>query len=515
MGTHDEQAGKEAGNPLAAQIGYLLAGRLFAFALMFFLPVVLARLLSQADFGLYRQFFVLFYALFTLLQLGMSVSLPAMIPRHREDTQGIVSAAVVLLGLVGLGCVLVGGVVQWVGGSHPLWGLGLSLGVFTGLMVASSPFEHLLVLQQRSRSVAVLIVLWDMGRGALMLGIALWTRDLALTLWVMSIAAVLRYVAMLLYVRSQFQLDPRAMRWRILRAQLREAGPLTMQAGAHLVEINIDRYIIMWLFTASAFAVYTVGAFQLPLVDMLFSSVCGVLLPILSAHHYNQERDSFVSMYRDAIRRMWLVLVPLVGALFVARESFIVLLFSERYADSVGIFAIYLWIIPTYATLSSLALQAMGHARFLSFSSIAKTVAAVLFVGVGSWLGGMKGVVLSLVLYHYFSSGLHVWLAARALGVPWLSVLPWRTGLQLAGWLVLIVLPLEWLWADAGWPLLLSFFGKPLLFLALFGAVLWRSSIVTDADRMLLHAGWVRLLRKLKLKPAPVSSVPSEATATQ
>lgn len=483
-------------NTLSRQISYVLSGRIVSFVLMFFIPVILVRIFSQEVFGLYRQFFLVFYAAFTLLQLGMSVSLSAFIPRNREHADSIVAAAVFLLGIIGCLCALVGGGAQWLFDAHPLFRLGLVLGVFTGLMIASSPFEHLLLLEEKSRATAVLIIVWDFARGGLLLLAAMGFQDLSWALWMMTFAAFLRLAAMIAYIRERYSLSIHKISWKLLKKQLSEASSLTLQAGAHLVEINVDRYIVMFFFTASSFAVYTVGAFQLPIVDMLFSSVCGVLLPRLSGLCAEGKMDELIELYRDSIRKMLLALLPLSGLLFTVRFEFITTLFSARYVESVSIFAVFVWIIPTYAILSALVLQAVGHNRFLFISSVLKVCLAVAMVGAGYVLGGMLGVVIGLVAYHFVAAILLFYFTLLALKAPLYRVFPIRAALQ---WSVVLLVStgfVEWSFTFWSLPTWLGLFLKPLAFLVSFCGLIAVLGWLPEDDEKMLKDWSARLLAK-------------------
>jgi hypothetical protein len=53
----------------------LVAGRAVGFAAAFAIPVVLARLFDRAEYGTYKQLFLVFATLYGLAQLGMAESL--------------------------------------------------------------------------------------------------------------------------------------------------------------------------------------------------------------------------------------------------------------------------------------------------------------------------------------------------------------------------------------------------------------------------------------------------------
>src|SRR4051794_13629274 len=88
----------------------LMGGRVLAFAVTFFIPVVLVRIFDQAEFGTYKQLFLVYGTLYTIAQIGMAESLFYFLPlagdkggRYAANAAIVLTAAgVVSLGLLTL-----------------------------------------------------------------------------------------------------------------------------------------------------------------------------------------------------------------------------------------------------------------------------------------------------------------------------------------------------------------------------------------------------------------------------
>jgi len=59
----------------------LMSGRTVAFAATFFIPLVLARIFDPAQFGTYKQLFLIWGSVYSVAQLGMASSLYYFLPR--------------------------------------------------------------------------------------------------------------------------------------------------------------------------------------------------------------------------------------------------------------------------------------------------------------------------------------------------------------------------------------------------------------------------------------------------
>src|SRR3954468_22381673 len=78
------------GGSLAARAFLLMFAKVLAYFLGFALPLVLVRRLSQHEFGLYKQVFLVVSTALTVLPLGFSLSAYYFLPREAEEKRGAV-----------------------------------------------------------------------------------------------------------------------------------------------------------------------------------------------------------------------------------------------------------------------------------------------------------------------------------------------------------------------------------------------------------------------------------------
>ena len=78
------------------QARILFVSRIIAFAIRFLTPVFLARLLSQTDYGLYRQFLLIATTIISFLLLGIPKSTYYFYPK-KENKNEVISITYLLL----------------------------------------------------------------------------------------------------------------------------------------------------------------------------------------------------------------------------------------------------------------------------------------------------------------------------------------------------------------------------------------------------------------------------------
>jgi O-antigen/teichoic acid export membrane protein len=179
-------------------------------------------------------------------------------------------------------------------------------------------------------------------------------------------------------------------------------------------------------FDTAAYAVYAVGAIEIPLVGLLQASVNDVLFPEVVRLHRQGQRDALLRVWQTAIARTALVLFPAFFLLMLISRDLIVLLFSAKYQGSVLIFRVYLLLIPLRLTTFGLLLRAAGRTKYDLWGSLCALAANV---GLGLLLLNLIGIsgpawatVLSLLVLVAFLLAM----TSRHLCFRLRDLLPWK-----------------------------------------------------------------------------------------
>ena len=83
------------------QMGFLFCGRIISFVVLFTLPLVLVRVFSTEDFGLYKQLFLIHETIFMSLTVGVSASIFYFIPRYPLEWRVYLQQTFLVLGCLG------------------------------------------------------------------------------------------------------------------------------------------------------------------------------------------------------------------------------------------------------------------------------------------------------------------------------------------------------------------------------------------------------------------------------
>jgi O-antigen/teichoic acid export membrane protein len=407
----------------------LMSGRSIGFAASFLIPVVLARVLDQAAFGTYKQFFLVASTLCGVLQLGMAESLFYFLPRGpREGGRYVANAALALIvgGLAGAVAVVVGGgaLSRWFGnaelGSHTA-----ALGGYVLLVVASAALEIAMVARKRYRLAAGTYAALDVLRAIALVGPALYAPHLGWVLLGAVAFAAVRCAVAWTYLAGEFRGGMR-FDWKLLRTQVAYAAPLAMAGLVDIVQSNFHQYFVAYRVDAATFAIYAVGCLQVPLVEVAHASVLNVMMVRMSEDLREGRTGSALAAWHDSTRKLALMFFPLAAFLAVTAQPLIVLLFSDRYAASVPVFVASCIGLGLPAIAVDAALRVHAQTRIIFGLNAIRLAITVALISPLVAHFGLVGAVAATVLAAAVAKTLGLARVGVLMGLSPSRLLPWR-----------------------------------------------------------------------------------------
>jgi len=415
---------------LADRAGFVVLGNTAQSLAQLATIVVLTRLFSRGDYGSYRQVWLVYFMLSPVLLLGVPSSVLYFLPRLESDERRRFALRTVCLLLVlgALLSVLIAGAAPLIAArmhNPHLLALLRTFSLYALFALPAAVLPNLLVAGGRHRAAGAIT-----GGFALMLaaGVITAAATTQQVIWALRAAvgvAVLEGgVVIAVVLRTQgfaFNLD-----WPALRRQLAWSVPVGLSGTMTLLAKRISNAIVGLTHLPAEYAIYDVGAFEVPLVGVLTFSITTTLLPVFSGMHHRDEIGSLIRLWHESMRKVALILFPLFALLFVLAPDLVVLVFSSKYAASTPIFRIYLLLLPLRTTVYSSVLVAAGETGLLMAGAV-----GFLFLAAGlTWalLGpfGMQGAAAATVIATYILAVFYLAAVKRKLAVETKDIFPWR-----------------------------------------------------------------------------------------
>ncbi|MEK7834123.1 MAG: oligosaccharide flippase family protein, partial [Acidobacteriota bacterium] len=352
----------------AGQAVWMAVAKGIALVLALALPLILVRRLDPEQLGLYRQAFQILTTGLSLLCLQVSASAYYFTPREPERKSQV--ALNVLVFYVGVGAIvalLFASFPRWVtpvlngdslvpivpllGGTLLLWLVGMNL-------------ESVIIANGDIRWSSVMTVLMQLLKTSLLIVAGIIGGTVHAMMFAGVIIGIIHCSVCLVYLRRRFGNFWRGFDWQLFKAQLASALPFGVGGIVYIIQFDLHNYYVTSHFTPAEFAVYSIGCFQLPLLQVLIDAVETILLPEIARLEKDGAYNRIFQVWTNSMRMLAFVFFPICAMLFVLRREFILTLFTATYASATSIFAINLVNLLLYILLIGTVLRAFPELKY-------------------------------------------------------------------------------------------------------------------------------------------------------
>ncbi|MGZ5434841.1 MAG: lipopolysaccharide biosynthesis protein [Pyrinomonadaceae bacterium] len=410
---------------LTARAFLLMFAKGTAYILGFALPLLLVRRLTQYEFGLYKQVFLIVSTAVTVLPLGFGLSAYYFLPRENDERKSAVVFNVlcfnVFVGALAFMLLLLRpSLLASLFGSAELTHYAPLVGLVMLLWMTALFLEIAAIAREEAKLATVFIIASQLTKTALLLTAAAMFGSIRALLYAALAHGAIQNLILILYLRSRFPGFWKKLNGGVMRAQLSYALPIGTAGLIFGVLIDMHNYIVSYRFGAAAFAVYAVGCFSLPLVNVVGESFGVVLIPHISRLQKEGATREIILIVAQTMRKLALVYFPLYAFLMVAGREFLIVVFTEQYLASWPIFVVHLTTVPFFVLITDPIMRAHAKHRFFLLKVRVVTV-VLLFLALwfGSFYFGLLGAISIMVVFSLADRFIETAKAWSIVGVKW------------------------------------------------------------------------------------------------
>lgn len=427
---------------------YVAAGRILAMLAQFVIPVFLTRYLSKSDYGLYAQFYLLLTFLGTILCFGIQSNLYYFFPKYPvKKHSNLVWNNIIIMTLSGcLGMSIfaiapIRNILLGTGGIDAYWNL-IALCII--LYIPTNLISTLAVVK-KDKGLATFYPPIDISlKIAIIIPIAIIFKSMYAIFIGIVMLQTLQCAFIYGYVIHYYGYNVRGIfnDLSLIKEQLSYALPF---GGAVIISTicqRLDKIVCVSYLTESEYAIYSLAFFGIPGIMQIYDSIVQVNVTNMSKAYANEDKNEVLKLYRDFVRQTLSFSLPLILIGIVFANQFIEFAFSANYIATVPYFRIYLLTFIIAMIGCGTILRAVGRTK-QSFNAFL--------------ISGLIYIPICILLIRYF--GINGAITAAVIGVclprfiqtifelRWSKVsirkfLPWRDISKIAGWSILLLLPI-------------------------------------------------------------------------
>jgi len=129
--------------------------------------------------------------------------------------------------------------------------------------------------------------------------------------------------------------------FNLIKNQLTFGFPLGVTAIIGVVYKSTDSIMISNLLSVSDYAIYRNGAFEIPFLATLYSSIGAIVLPSISKLFHKKKFHDILVLKRRIISNTFAIIFPMVLFISYYSNDLITTYLSAKYVDSAAIFSIF------------------------------------------------------------------------------------------------------------------------------------------------------------------------------
>ena len=368
-----------------------------------FLPIILVRLISPEEIGIYKLFFLYAQSIIFISLAGGPLYSVYYLVGKKNDSNKYLEQAWILNFAVSTICALIGFIF--------LKQISLIISIsekYTILLllsaITSAPggfYGEYLIAKGKRISGSIFNSGFEILKALVIVGAVYFTRDIHVAFWCFTILFIIKLI-----MAITFSIKEKIITFSFDREKMREVikycAPISIAGAMSFIVEKIDMIILSARLDPIHFAFYSMGCLVVPPLLLLEMSVQKVLIPSLSkAFHENNFEEMRIS-YRQAQSDISYIMSPALFGLMIFNRPIIEILFTDKYMDSAHYLRLYAFTYLTYIIPHDSIPRATGNTAWILKMYCILTPISILVVSYCASHYGAPGALISSVIFMFF-----------------------------------------------------------------------------------------------------------------
>lgn len=346
--------------------------------------LVFTRRFSQEDFGTWRQLMLLVSLGTTLISLGMPEGYRYFISYDPKNTfRHAISliATTIAIALLLQSFLVLGGMNLIVKGfnNNSLNYFLYSLPVIFVIVTLSRAIRYLMINNKHTKKLyrySIYCIVISFGLIACTWPLYDQLSPQQFWWWMSGLVTMIYLVLFLPYIFVFF--DQRAaVGWKEafkINPYLKIGFPIYIATFVGVITLNLDKGIVSAFTDPVVFAIYSIGAIELPVVGMIGASIMQKIFPDLVSSYSKGKVQEAKKLWLSTTLKSTRITLPIVLLMMIISGPLIEILFTQKYVDAVPIFQTYLLVGLWRNTQYGALIIASGKTKWTFYYSVAGLV---------------------------------------------------------------------------------------------------------------------------------------------
>lgn len=409
---------------------FTASGRILAMLAGFAMPLFLTRYLSQENYGLYNQFYLLLGFTGSVFSFGMQSNLYFFYPNAERNTQkaliGNTLICMIVLSVISLLLLVIPQISTLFIKSDKLLQYAYLIGVCVFFYVPTQLLFPLFVIKNDKKNSVIFPPLENIVRIIFVISTALIFGSLKSIFYALILYHFILFLLTFLYAYLPIRtLEGRFFDKDLLLKQLVYVLPFGLAVILNTMLRQFDKMLCVAYITPEEYAIYSLAFFGIPGVNQIYDSIAEVYILNMSSAYKEGNSNLVLSHIKDYVSKLLSFSVPIILIVSLFAPIIFGFLFPANYLLAVPYFRIYILSFLIGALGAGLVLRSTGKTRYSLRAFLYSTPFYLLFAffsikWYGTWgaiITAMLGIILPKCFQFYFE--------IRLLKVSFKKFMPW------------------------------------------------------------------------------------------
>lgn len=216
-----------------------------------------------------------------------------------------------------------------------------------------------------------------------------------------SVVFIIFTVSYLFAQKEKFSIfNPDLVTWRDIT---KYGFPLYLASFIGVITLQLDKLIVSIFETTEVFAVFAVGAFEIPLFAMLSGAFSQQIFPKMVGYINDGEESKAKDLWLNTTKKISFLTYPIILLAMIFAEEILFFVYNDSYSDSVFLFKTYLLVALFRNNSYGMLVTVKAQNRFVVKVSIIMLILN-LFISIGLYyILGLKGIVFGTLISTFIS----------------------------------------------------------------------------------------------------------------
>lgn len=307
------------------------------------------------------------------------------------------------------------------------------------------PVTNILLALDRQRESAWFEMITSLLTFSLLVGPLAFGYDLNIAVYGLVAYAFIRFIGSWIWMKIVLP-DGKLSDSNIsIRKQVNFALPLGLSALVNKINRYVDKFVVSVLLPVSAYAEYTIGAQEVPIIRVIPFAVGSVLISRYVEFQLESKKEELLKLWYRGVEKVSLMVIPLtILSIIIASDLIAIIAESEgtSYRNAVLPFQIYNLIVLIRVTHYGSILQAFGDTKGVFYLSINLVIANIILSVPLTMMYGINGTAMGTLIANFYNWYITLRRIGTHMDLPARKVLPFPYYLSVLGVSVISAAPI-------------------------------------------------------------------------